>query len=234
MNNIISSPIFGVLLSLIAFEIGVYANKRTKLAIFNPLLIAVVIIVFLLTELHIKYDDFNIGGQLISFFLYPATVALALPMYKKISLFKKNVSCILISILCGQASGIICIIFLSKLFNLSDVLTKSLMPKSITTPIGMAVSMQLNGIPSITVMAIILTGILGSIIGPFLLGIIKVKDKVAIGIAMGASSHAVGTAKALELGEVEGSMSGLAMAISGIITVFLAPAIWNIFLKVFK
>lgn len=229
MNDIINSPIFGVLISLIAYGIGVYINKRTKLSIFNPLLIAIVTLIFLLTKLHIKYEAFNNGGQLISFFLYPATVALALPMYKKFTLFKENALPILIGILCGNVCGITCIILLCKFFNLSDVLIKSLMPKSITTPIGMALSKQLGGLPSITVVAIILTGVIGSIIGPSLYSIFKINDKVAMGIAMGASSHAVGTAKSMELGETEGAMSGLTMAISGIITVFLAPIMWNLF-----
>lgn len=234
MNDITSSPIFGVLISLLAYEIGVYINAKTKLSIFNPLLIAVAILIFLLTKLHIKYEDFNNGGQLISFFLYPATVALALPMYKKVSLFKENTLPILISILCGDVCGILCVILLSKFFKLSDMLLKSLIPKSITTPIGMAVSRELGGIPSITVVAIILTGVIGSIIGPSLYKILKINDEVAMGIAMGSSSHAIGTSIAMELGETEGAMSGLTMAISGIITVFLAPIMWNIVSIFFK
>lgn len=217
------------MLSLVAYEIGIYINKKTKLSIFNPLLIAIAIVIISLTKLHIKYEDFNIGGQLISFFLYPATVALALPMHKRFSLFKKNALPIFISILCGNIGGIVFVISISEFFKISDVLTKSLIPKSITTPIGMAISQQLGGMQSITVVAIILTGIIGSIIGPVLFKIFKIKDKVAFGIAMGASSHAIGTAKAMEMGEIEGAMSGLTMAISGILTVFLAPIIWNIF-----
>ena len=232
MNDIINSPVFDVLLCLIAYEIGVYINRKTKLSIFNPLLIAMIILIFFLSEFHIKYEAFNNGGQLISFFLYPATVALALPLYKKFSLFKENFLPILIGILCGAATGIICVVLLSKLFNLSNMLTESLIPKSITTPIGMAVSKQLGGIPSVTVVAIILTGILGSVIGPFLNKIFRINDKVAMGIAMGACSHAVGTAKAMEIGETEGAMSGLTMAISGIITVFLAPILWRILLSI--
>lgn len=229
MNSVISSPVFGVLISLAAYEIGVYIKDKTKLSIFNPLLIAIIILIVFLTKFNIKYDDYNNGGQVISFFLAPATVTLALPFYKKFSLFKKNALPILIGILSGSIAGIICVIVLSRLFNLSNVLTVSLIPKSITTPIGMALSKQMGGLPSITVVAIIITGILGSIIGPFLYKILKFKDKVAMGIAMGACSHAVGTAKAMEIGEVEGAMSSLTMAISGILTVVLAPILWRIF-----
>lgn len=159
----------------------------------------------------------------------PATIALALPLYKKFSLFKENALPILSGILFGAVSGMISVILLSKAFNLSSELTKSLIPKSITTPIGMALSKQLGGLPSVAVVAIIITGILGSIIGPFLYKILRINDKVAMGIAMGSSSHAVGTAKAMEIGEIEGAMSSLTIAISGIVTVLIAPVLWSLF-----
>ena len=141
---------------------------------------------------------------------------------------------ILAGILCGAISGIISVIALAKLFNLSGELTKSLIPKSITTPIGMALAKQLGGLPSIAVVAIIITGILGSIIGPFLYKILKINDKVAMGIAMGSASHAVGTAKAMEIGETEGAMSSLTIAVSGIITVIIAPVLWSLFSTFFN
>lgn len=230
MNSIIASPAFGVLISIAAYLVGCVVKEKFKLAIFNPLLIAIVILIFVLSEFNIEYDDYNKGGQIISFFLAPATVALALPLYKKFSLFKKNALPILAGILCGVVSGIISIICMAKLFNLSYELIESLIPKSITTPIGMALSEQLGGIPSITVVAIIVTGILGSIIGPFLNKVLKINDKVAMGIAMGNASHAVGTARAMEIGETEGAMSGLTIAIAGVITVIFAPSIWNFFI----
>jgi len=234
MNNLITSPVFGVLTSLIAYEIGIYIKKKGRLSIFNPLLIAIIILISFLTKFHIKYEDYNNGGQIISFFLFPATVALALPMYKKFALFKENAIPILIGIFSGAISGFVCVVFLSKLFGLTDVLIESLIPKSITTPIGIALSKQLGGLPSITVVAIIMTGIIGSIGGPFLYNIFKIKDKVALGIAMGASSHALGTARAMEIGEIEGAMSGLTMAISGVVAVLLYPLLWKVFLQLFK
>ena len=234
MNDLITSPVFGVIISLIAYEIGIYIKKKCRLSIFNPLLIAIIILIFFLTKLHIKYEDYNNGGQIISFFLYPATVALALPMYKKFSLFKKNAIPILTGILSGAILGIVCVVFISKLFGISNVLIESLIPKSITTPIGIALSNQLGGLPSITVVAIIMTGVVGSILGPFLYKIFKINDKVALGIAMGASAHALGTARAMEIGETEGAMSGITMAISGIVAVLLYPALWNMFLEFLK
>lgn len=231
MKDIISSPVFGVLISIAVYLAGCLIKDKLKFSIFNPLLIAIILLVIILSKFNIQYSDYNKGGEIISFFLAPATVALALPLYKKFSLFKKNALPILAGILCGAISGIISVIGFAKLFHLSNELTESLIPKSITTPIGMALSEQLGGMPSITVVAIIVTGILGSIIGPFLYKLLKINDKVAMGIAMGNSSHAVGTARAMEIGETEGAMSGLTIAISGIITVVLAPILWNFFLK---
>lgn len=234
MKDIITSPVFGVLISIMAYEIGAFIKQKLKLSIFNPLLIAIIILLIFLSKFNIKYEDYNVGGQVISFFLAPATVALALPLYKKFSLFKENAVPILVGILCGAISGIVCVIALSRVFDLSSELTKSLIPKSITTPIGIALSNQMGGLPAITVMSIIITGILGSIIGPVLDKILKINDKVAMGIAMGNASHAVGTAKAMEIGETEGAMSSLTIAISGIVTVLIGPILWNVFSTFFK
>jgi predicted murein hydrolase (TIGR00659 family) len=234
MNDLITSPIFGVIISLIAYEIGIYIKKKGKLSIFNPLLIAIIILIFFLEKFNITYANYNNGGQIISFFLFPATVALALPMYKKFALFKKNAFSILIGIFSGAISGFICVVFFSKLFGLTNVLTESLIPKSITTPIGIALSKQLGGFSSITVVAIIMTGIIGSIVGPVLHKVFRIKDKVALGIAMGASAHALGTARSMEIGEIEGAMSGLTMAISGIFAVLLYPLLWKVVLEMFK
>ena len=233
MKDIISNPVFGVLISIIAYKIGEIIKAKFKLSVFNPLLTAIVIVVAFLSLTNITYEDYSKGGEIISFFLAPATIALALPLYKKFDLFKKNAVPIIVGIVCGAVSGIICVIGLSKIFNLSDELTISLIPKSVTTPIGMAISEQMGGMPSITVIVVIITGIVGSIIGPILNKTLKINDKVAMGIAMGNASHAVGTSKAMEIGETEGAMSSLTIAIAGIITVILAPFMWDIFIKIF-
>ena len=234
MNDLITSPIFGVITSLIAYEIGIYIKKRGRLSIFNPLLIAIIILIIFLEKFHITYKDYNNGGQIISFFLFPATVSLALPMYKEFNLFKQNAAAILIGIFSGAISGFISVAFLSKLFGLTNLIAESLIPKSITTPIGIALSKQLGGLSAITVVAIIMTGIIGSVAGPLLYRVFKIKDKVALGIAMGASSHALGTARAMEIGEIEGAMSGLTMAISGVVAVLLYPLLWKVFIEMFN
>lgn len=228
MSEIISTPIFGIITSLIAFEFSYLLFKKTKFPIFNPLLISIIMIIVFLSTFNIRFEDYNIGGKYISFFLGPATVILAVPLYKKIKLLKANAVPILLGITFGSTLGMIAVICLSKLFKLDKILYISLIPKSITTPIGVEVSKQLGGMPAVTVAAIIITGIIGAVIGPMVCKIFKIKDRVAIGIAMGTASHAVGTSKAIELGETEGAMSGLAIGIAGLITVFLAPIIFKI------
>lgn len=223
MSLIISSPVFGVLLSLAAFEIGIFIQRKTKLSFLNPLLIALVLIIVTLKTFHISLEDYNKGGQVITFLLGPATVVLAVPLYKNIQLLKKNALPILGGISIGSAVGIASIILMSKWFKLDLVLGLSLIPKSVTTPIGMEVSKQLGGIPEITVAAIIVTGLTGAILAELIFKFLKIKDPVAVGIAIGTSSHALGTTKAIEIGEAEGAMSGLAIGIAGLLTVVIAP-----------
>jgi len=225
MRLFFSTPLFGVLLSLVAFEIGLFINRKTKISVLNPLLIALCLIIIVLKGLNITFEQYNVGGQIITFFLAPATVALAIPLYKNIQLLKKNALPILGGIFVGSTVGIISIILMAKAFNLDLVLGLSLVPKSITTPIGMEVSKQLGGIPEITVAAIIVTGLTGTIMAESIFKLLKIKDPVAIGIAIGTSAHALGTTKAIEMGEVEGAMSGLAIGIAGLMTVFIAPIV---------
>lgn len=229
MKGLIDTPLFGILISLIAFEIGCLIYSKTKITLFNPLLISIALIISFLIKFNISLTYYNIGGQFISFFLGPSTVVLAVPLYKKINLLKKYAIPILIGITSGSCIGIITIIILSYIFKIDSPLNSSLIPKSVTTPIGVEISKQLGGIPSITVAAIISTGIIGAVIGPAILNLFKIKNKVAVGIAIGTASHAVGTTKAIELGETEGAMSGLSIGIAGLITVFLAPVLFKIF-----
>lgn len=229
MNELMSTPLFAIMISLISFEIGCIINKKTKLAILNPLLISIALVIVFVKYFNISISDYNKGGQFISLLLSPATVVLAVPLYKKIKLLKEYALPIFAGISLGSLGGIITIITLCHLFGISKSIDLSIIPKSITTPIGIEVSKQLGGIPSITVAAIIATGILGAIIGPAIFKILKIKDKVAIGVALGTASHAVGAAKAIELGEIEGAMSSLSIGIAGLITVLIAPVITKIF-----
>ncbi|WP_027623168.1 LrgB family protein [Clostridium lundense] len=223
MNDIINSPMFGILLSIFCFEIGLYTYKKTKLPLLNPLLICITLIVIILISSNISLDSFNKGGKLISFFLGPATVVLAVPLYNKLETIKEYAIPITLGVTIGSITAIISIFYISKLFGLTSELTLSLVPKSITTPIGIEVSKVIGGVPAITVAAIIITGIMGAVISPLVCKVFKITDKIAIGISIGTASHAIGTTKAIEMGETEGAMSGLAIGIAGLITSFLAP-----------
>lgn len=230
MLQLTTSPIFGALISLVAYIIGQWLNKKTKISLLNPLFIAITLVIIFLITFNIPLDNYNNGGKIISFFLGPATVILAIPLYNKIDHLKKNAIPIIIGILFGSIAGIITVLFLGRVLNLDEVIALSLVPKSVTTPIGIEISNQINGISSVTVTAIIITGILGAIFSPIILKLFKVKDKIAIGVAIGTSSHALGTTKAVELGETEGAMSSLSIGIAGIITVIIAPILIKLFL----
>lgn len=229
MKEILRSPLFGVMISLIAFEIGLFINKKTKKSFLNPLLIGIAIVMIVLRTFDINLEDYKKGGQIISFLLAPATVALAVPLYKNFAVLKKNALPIIAGIFAGCIVSIASIILLAKAFRLDTVLSLSLVPKSVTTPIGIEISKQLGGVPEITVAAIIISGITGAIMAQTVFSVLRIKDKVAMGIAIGTSAHALGTAKAIEMGEIEGGMSGISIGVAGLITVIIAPAIVKIF-----
>ena len=217
-----ASPFFGICLSVFAFEVGVMLNKKLKTPIANPLFIAVALIILILTMLDIPFETFNNGGAMITMFLGPATASLAMNIYAQLEQLKKRLVPILAGALVGSVTSIGCILLLTKLFGLDEAMTASLIPKSVTTPIAMGVSQQLGGIVPVTVAAVVFTGIIGAVFSPVFIKLFRVKDPVAAGLAIGVSSHALGTTKALEIGEVEGAMSGIAIGIAGLITVILA------------
>ena len=199
MSEIFESPFFGIALSIFAFWCGQMLNKKTGLLILNPLIIAIVLIIGILLLFKIPYEAYQQGGSIINMFLAPATACLAVSIYAKIQILKDNWLPILIGCSCG-----------------------SLLPKSVTTPIAVSIAESHGGVVPVTVVAVIFTGILGSILAPVLIRLFHVNDSMTAGLAIGASSHAIGTSKALEIGETEGAMSGLAIGICGIITVILS------------
>jgi predicted murein hydrolase (TIGR00659 family) len=229
LNEFFNTPLFGILLSLTAFQVGTLLYKKTRLSILNPLLVASVLVMVFLLYFGIDFETYNLGGDYISFFLGPATVVLAVPLYKKIRLLKSNALPILAGIIAGCIAGISSILTLSSLIGLDEIISKSLAPKSVTTPIGIEISKQIGGLPAITVAAIVITGITGAVLGPFICRCFRIKDKVAVGVAIGTASHALGTTRAIELGETEGAMSGLAIGIAGLVTVFLVPLLLYFF-----
>lgn len=219
---ICSSPFFGITLSITAYAIGVWLNKKTGKAFFNPLLISYLIIIPLLLISNIPLEWYNEGGDIINMFLSPATAVLAISVYRQRELLKKHLLTVVMGSLAGSLCSIIVVSLMCVLFGLDDALTASLIPKSITTPMAIAVSESLGGISSITVLAVIVTGILGSIISPLLIKLFRIRNEIVQGLAIGASSHAVGTSKAIELGEVQGALSSVALVTSGVITVALS------------
>ncbi|WP_042273079.1 LrgB family protein [[Clostridium] dakarense] len=228
MYDILKTPIFGIVVTILFFNMGLYIQRKTKKAIFNPLLIAILGIILFLDISKIPYESYKIGGDNINYFLGPVTIVLAVPLYKQFDLFKKHLLEILIGIGCGVVVSFISVMIIGKFTNANMDIINSLIPKSITTPMGLSLTNTINGIESVTVVAIIFTGILGGILAPIVFKIGKINHPVAKGIALGTSAHALGTSKALEMGEVEGAMSGLSIGISGIITVILIPIIINL------
>lgn len=216
------SIFFGVIISLAAYGIGAFIRKKAKVAIANPLLISVLLIVGFLWVFHIDFEVYKKGADYISFFLTPATVSLAIPLYRKLSLLKKYPKSILGGILAGVFTAIGSILAMSFLFGLTHEQYVTLLPKSITTAIAMGVSEKLGGMVSVTVVAISITGIMGNIVAESVLKLFRITDPIAKGLAIGTASHAMGTSKAMEIGEVEGAMSSLSIVIAGILTVITA------------
>lgn len=234
MNILTENILFGLVISLIAFEIGLFIYKKTKIPLFNPLLISIALVIGFLVLFNIDFDVYNKGGQFINMFLGPATVVLAVPLYKQLQLLKEHLLPIVTGILIGSSVGIASVFLIGTIFGMEDILTISLLSKSVTTPIGIEITNQLGGLAPVTVLSIILSGIIGAVVGPILCKVFKIKERVAVGISLGTASHAVGTTKALELGETEGAMSSLSIGIAGIMTVFLAPALYSLFLIFIK
>lgn len=226
MNEILSgSTFFGIAISLGTYFLGVFLQKKMKIALVNPLLISTILIILFLFIFQVDFETYNEGGKYLSVFLTPATICLAVPLYRQIQVLKKNLAAIFVGIGCGVIAHAMTIFILSKCFGLSKVLTLSALPKSVTTPIAVGISQEIYGIEAVTIMGVMIAGIMGAVLGPFVCKVFRIKEPVAQGLAIGAASHAVGTSKALELGEVQGAMSSLAIVVTGILTVVAVPLV---------
>lgn len=223
MNEFLQNSVFfGVFISIITYEIGAVIKKKWKLAIFNPLLISIALIIIFLLLFHVDYETYEAGAKYLSYLLTPATVALAVPLYEQIEPLKNNWKAIMAGILSGALTSAVCVLVLSMLFRLNHRQYVTLLPKSITTAIGMGLSEELGGIVTITVAVIVVTGVIGNMFAESICRLFHITDPVAKGIGIGSASHAMGTAKAMELGEVEGAMSSLSIAVSGLLTVVMS------------
>ena len=219
MNELVSSAFFGLTLTVLAYWVGMTIQKKSGLVICNHMIIAAGLIVLVLKGFGISYERYYVGGSIINLLLGPATACMALAIYQKRELLKENWLPVLLGCLAGAVTTVVTVLVMSRMFGLSTEMTVSLLPKSVTTP---AISESHGGIVSITVAAVIFTGILGNLTAPFLVKLFRVKDPMAAGLGIGACAHGMGTAKALEMGRTEGAMSGLAIGICGIITSILA------------
>lgn len=219
MGFVQNSVFFGVTVSLISYGIGSLLQKRFKSALCNPLLISIILTILLLAACGIDYDYYYSGAKYLSYFLTPATVCLAVPLYEKLDMLRKNKKAIILGILSGVITTLLCVLAIALIFELSHKEYVTLLPKSITTAIGMGVAEELGGYVTLTVAVIIITGLVGNICAPAVCRICRITDPIAKGVAIGTSAHAIGTAKALEMGEIEGAMSGLSIAVSGVFTV---------------
>ena len=214
-----TSAFAGVTISLLSYMLGIWLKKKFKSGIFNPLLVSVIATILVLVVCHVDYESYNAGAKYLSWFLTPATVCLAIPLYEQLELLKANWKAVVAGIVSGVFTSLVVVFLMALLFQLEHQEYVTLLPKSITTAIGMGVSEELGGHVTITVAVIVVTGVLGNILAEAVCKIFKIHEPIAKGIAIGSSSHAIGTAKAMEMGEVEGAMSSLSIAVSGLLTV---------------
>lgn len=220
MNDLLTqSTFFGVMISLATYGLGIVLRKKTRLAVCNPLLIAIAVTIAVLVAVGMDYDTYYQSAQYLSYLLTPATVCLAVPLYQQLSLLRKNWKAIVGGIVAGVLTSLVSVLAMARLFGLNHEEYVTLLPKSITTAIGMGVSEELGGYVTITVAVIIITGVLGNMIASTVCKIARIHDPIARGIGIGSASHAIGTTRAMELGEIEGAMSSLSIAVAGLLTV---------------
>lgn len=219
------SAFFGAVLTIFAFEVATWINSKSKRLSFftNPFLLTLVIIITSLVVLGISHAEYMVSAQYISIFSTPATVALAIPLYNRVSEIKQNLPAILGGITLGVVANILTIFMLCKIFGFSHTYYVSLIPKSITTPIAIGLCEEYGGISAITVLCVLISGGIGNVFGAKIVKLYKFKYALSRGLALGTSSHALGTAAAVQIGEMEGATSSLAIATTGVLTVFIAP-----------
>lgn len=224
MNAWTQSPFFGIALTIFAYWVGVVVQRRTRLAICNSILVAVAVILVTVKVLGIPLEHYFVGGDLIHLMMGPATTCLAVSIYNKRELLKRYWLPVLAGCFAGVVVHFVSVLVLSRMFGLDRTMLISLLPKSVTNPIATAISTQHGGMVSVTVAAVIFAGTMGNLTAPFLTRVLRIHDPMAAGLGIGACSHAIGTAKAVEIGETEGALSGLAIGICGIMTAILALA----------
>ncbi|SHK21751.1 TIGR00659 family protein [Geosporobacter subterraneus DSM 17957] len=228
LSYIENTAIFGILISLGAYHLGGIINKRFQHPLFNPFLISLIFIIGFLKASGLSYDIYSKQAAILTILLGPATVALAIPLYRNIAILKSNLRAILIGVSAGVVASIVSVVGLGYLLGTDIEILYSMAPKAVTTPIAMEVSRVIGGIPSLTAGLVAITGVFGACFAPEILRFFNIKSSVAKGVAIGTTTHALGTTRAFQLGEVEGAMSSLCIGIAGILTAFIVPLIMGL------
>lgn len=225
MNSLAHSEVFALTLVIGTYLAALALYKKTRISLLNPLLTSIFVIILVLKTMGIEYESFQKGSHLIHFMLGPSVVALGFVLYDQIQYLKGNVISILTSVFVGAIIGIVSVIVIGDLMGADQALIASLQPKSVTTPIAMGIAEKAGGIPSLTAVIVVAVGIFGSIVGPFVMKVLGIESRIAKGLALGASSHGLGTSVAIQIGAIEGALSGLAIGLMGIMTAILVPII---------
>lgn len=223
MTELYKLPVFGIFITLVAFFSAIALRKKIKFVLFNPVLIASALIILFLVVFDVSFSDYNKGGKYLSFFLGPAIVALGVLFFEKYQLIKHNIYPFLLAVCCGGVISILSVACIAVLMNAPEVIIRSIIPMSVTTPIAIEITKMTDGIPSITAGVVIVVGIFGNAFGPGFLKGLGIKSPTAIGTALGTAAHGIGTARAIEEGHLPGAYSGLAMCVNGILTTLIAP-----------
>lgn len=218
-----NSLYIGFLISLASYAMGVWLRKKTGLSFVNPLLVSILLVIGFLLLTGVSYNSYAAGSEIISYLLTPATICLAVPLYQQFNLLKKNWKAVVAGLVSGVLSSLVCILLMALLFKFDHNTYVTFLPKSITTAIGIGVAEEYGGYVSLAVIVIVITGVIGNVLAEAVLKLFRIEEPIAKGIAIGSSSHAVGTTKAMELGQIEGAMSSLSIVVCGLLTVILAP-----------
>ena len=225
-----ASPLLHLTLTLAAFVVASLIYRKFGMhPLLNPVMLSIIAIVLILEYTQTSYSKYFEGAQFVHFLLGPATVALAVPMYRQFHRVRKSAFAILVSLLCGSITSAFTAVLITWLLGAETVSVISIAPKSVTAPVAMGISEQMGGIPSMTAVLVIVTGIIGAMLGPIILDLMKIKDWSVRGFAIGTASHGIGTARAIQVNEVAGAFSGLAMGLNALATAILLPVLWNFF-----
>ncbi len=225
LGDLFSQPIFGITLTLAAFQFGMSLSKKIKNPLFHPMLLAVGLIIAVLHFSHIAFETYNTGASIISFLLGPATVALAIPLCKEIAILKKHWQAVSLGVCIGTMSGLFSAFCIATLFHATPDVILSLLPKSVTMPIALSISTDIGGIPALTAGIVVITGVFGSIVGPLLFNWFGIKHQISRGLALGAAAHVFGTNRAMQESNLSGAMGGISLVLVGCATALVTTTL---------